>query len=138
MANNEKITKFEEALNADKSLAEKYDAALIRIKDNKEAGSVGEAMMKAASELGFDISAEEFERELASVEEIMDDKLDGVVGGEDEYGHSDWCVVPWHCYTAFMHTESDGNSENRDEFELREACWADYVCQYTYHAGHIH
>ena len=54
--------------------------------------------------------------------------LEAVAGGEtssddpallDEYGHSQWCVVAWHCFTAAIHTQSE---------EKKLACWSDYRC----------
>lgn len=125
---NEKIKQLEEALKADKALKKNYDAIMDRIRDNKEADSEQEAMVKAASELGFDISIEELERMFASIQDASDEELESVVGGKDEHGHSDWCLVTWHCYGAFLHTETDGNPEKRGPHETREACWSNFHC----------
>ena len=132
---SEKIRKFEEALSKDKDLAQKYEDIIKRIVENKEAGSDGEAMVKAAAELGYDIPIEELERSYAAIAEVSDESLDSVAGGEsdepeeydyrydeDEYGHDLCCYSLWHCYTTFMHTKT----------KLRkERCWSDYHCVFV-------
>ena len=57
---SENIKKFEEAISVDENLRNRYEAALKKITDEKLAGSDGEAMVKAAKELGFEISIDEW------------------------------------------------------------------------------
>ncbi len=88
-------------------------------------------MAKAASALGYTISAEDLERAVADMEMVDDDELDNVGGGkngEDEYGRTLWCVMTWHCYTAFMHTETA---------RKRASCFSDYLCVFAYHLSDV-
>ena len=76
---SETIKRFEEALSADERLRNKYDAALKKITDEGTAQSDGEVMVKAAKELGFEISIDEMERFFAEMREIDDNELENVV-----------------------------------------------------------
>ena len=143
---SENIIKFEETLSKDESLRTKYEAALKKIADEKLAGSDGEAMVKAAKELGFEISIDEMERYFASIQELDDEELENAAGGadghdapegrskcddnlgrandsEDEHGHDGFCLVTWHCATGFLHTETDSK---------KVMCWSDYLCVAAY------
>ena len=92
--------KFEEALSVDENLRNKYEAALKKIADEKLAESDCEAMVKAAKELGFEISIDEMERYFASIQELDDEELENadttllqftegshVTYGAEECGH---------------------------------------------------
>ncbi len=142
---NENIIKFEKALSVDENLRNKYEAALKKIADEKLAESDGEAMVKAAKELGYEISIDEMERSFAAIQELDDEELSDAAGGEvskisktkskskkpcgtaimkaqkaeDENGHGGFCLGVWHCFTAFLHTDSDSDGV---------ACLADYRC----------
>ena len=137
---SENIKKFEEALSADETLKGRYEAALKKIADEKLAGSDGEAMVKAAKELGFEISIDEMERYFAVIQELDDAELGNAAGGradgggdgcttkilktvreEDEKGHNGFCLVTWHCLTAFLHTETDSK---------KVSCLKDYLCDW--------
>ena len=120
---------FEEALATDKALVDNYQAVVEQIIASGDAGSETEIVVKAAAELGYDVSLEELERALAGVQELDEAELDSVAGGDpryctisdtcDEFGHDNTCVVFWHCYAAFRHT--DAQSQRVD-------CWEDYIC----------
>ena len=139
---SEGIKKFEEALSVDENLRNKYEAALKKIADEKLAGSDGEAMVKVAKELGFEINIDEMERYFAAIQELDDEELDNAAGvseehrgpdgaqkcddfigkagsSKDEYGHYGICLAVWHCATAFLHTETDSK---------KVMCWSDYLC----------
>ena len=97
-------------------------AEIKRVVEAKEAKSDGEAMVKAAAAMGYTIAIEELERASAELESMEEDELDSVTGaGEDEHGHSNWCVVGWHCYEVFLHTETTSHDV---------ACAADHSCIY--------
>ena len=139
---SENIKKFEEALSADENLRNKYEAALKKIADEKLAESDGEAMVKAAKELGFEISIDEMERYFASIQELDDEELENAAGGadghdapegrskcdddaiaiamkvRDEHGHDGACLATWHCATAFLHTETESK---------RVLCWSKFT-----------
>ena len=113
MGKSENIIKFEEALKT-KEKREAYEAALKKIIDEKSAKSDGEAVQKAAKELGFDLSIEELERCVASKQEIADDELDKVAGG--------WCWFDHSCNTVTCHDKDD-----------LDACWSEYLCLNIYY-----
>ena len=123
---SEKINEFEKALSEDKDLAQKYEAIIKRITDNKEADSDGEALVKAVAEVGYDIPIEELERSYAAIEEASDEMLDTISGGgfgeDDEYGHELHCLYVWHCFGIVLHTETKNK---------QAACWKDYLCNFV-------
>lgn len=111
MSNSENIIKFEEKLKNNEESKKKYEATLKRILDEKSAKSDGEAVQKAAKEIGFDLSKEEIERAFAAKQEMPDDELDKVAGG--------WCVFDHSCYLAACHDK---------EVSEKDACAWDYIC----------
>ena len=129
MSKSEELLRLERDLNEQAELKEKLDAEIRRVAEAGEAQSDGEAMAKAAAALGYTITPEELERTTADLEKLDDDELEasGGSGGsywtrkpkEDEYGHSEGCLVSWHCFTAFLHTESKSTDV---------ACWKDHKC----------
>lgn len=112
---------FEDAFKNDEALRRRFEEAL---EDVAEAANDGEAMVKAAAQLGYEISLEELERAWADAQELDSAELEAVAGGgintgEDEYGHDWWCFTAWHCYTATLHTKTNSMMVN---------CWSDYLC----------
>ena len=93
MEKSESIMKFEEVLNNDPEKKKKYEDILKRITEEKSAKSDVEAIVKAAGELGFDISMEEFERSFADKQEVEDEELDEIAGG----GREPECAVSYYC-----------------------------------------
>ena len=83
MSNFENIKAFENAMNESAALREKFAAAEERIYKNKEAANIGDLLSKAASEVGFTLSASEIEQAYAQSRELSDDDLNGVTGGND-------------------------------------------------------
>lgn len=122
MRKSENMLAFEAAMKESKELRDKYVAAQKRIIENKEAGSDGEMLVKAAAEVGFVLTMEELERAIAQAQELSDEELVAVSGGA---GNSDdyVCTLDYYCYIAFKHDE-DGNT-NR-------ACFSDYYCVFIY------
>ena len=123
---NHTLKEFEEALAKDKELQEAFDENCKKIVEAKEAENDGEVLVKAAEQLGWSLSMEELERIYADKEELSEEDLEQISGGdysdvryEDEHGHTTSCVVFWHCYTVMRHTDSE------DHYV---ACWADYSC----------
>ena len=106
-----------ERLNQDlahnEELAGKLEAALKGIAERKEAGSDGEAMVKAAAELGYTISIADLERATAENELLDLDALTQVSGGDK----SEYCTIKYSCYAAFLHPDGEN-----------EACFNNYYC----------
>ena len=131
MNNNTELTRMEEALRSDEELRQKLEEACKKIAESGEAKNDGEIMVKAAAELGYSITIEELERASASAEELSEEELNSVSGGEwalawegeDEYGHDRYCVSVWHCNTITLHTNSKDKAVS---------CFADYFCGFVY------
>ncbi len=126
MSKSEELLRLERDLNEQAELREKLDAEIKRIAEAGEAESDGEVMVKAAAALGYAVKAEELERAAAELEKLDDDELEAAGGSgqtkkkkEDEHGHSNKCLAAWHCYAAFMHTET----KSKDV-----VCWKDHRC----------
>lgn len=127
MGKSEEMLRMQSDMNGQPELKEKLELEIKRILEVGEAASDGEAMVKAAAALGYTITPEELERTTADLEELDYDELEEVSGGnaftrkkkEDEYGHTEGCVVTWHCFAAFLHTETKSTDV---------ACWKDHRC----------
>ena len=126
MDKSNELLRMERDLNGHPELRKKLDAEIRRIADAGEAQSDGEAMAKAAAALGYSITPEELERTTADLEKLDDDELEASGGNAftrekktDEYGHDEGCVLTWHCFAAFLHTEA----ESKDV-----SCWKDHKC----------
>ena len=126
MSKSEELLRMERDLNEQPELREKLDAEIKRIAEAGEAESDGEAMAKAAAALGYTVKVEELERTTADLEKLDDDELEASGGDafsrkikEDEHGHDEGCVVTWHCFVAFLHTESKSTDVS---------CWKDHKC----------
>ena len=145
MDKSNELLRMERDLNGHPELREKLDAEIRRIADAGEAQSDGEIAVKAAASLGYAVAAEELERAAADLEKLGysitpeelerttadlekldDDELEASGGNAftrekktDEYGHDEGCVLTWHCFAAFLHTEA----ESKDV-----SCWKDHKC----------
>ncbi len=122
---NEKaeMRRLEADLTADESLRVRFEEA---VRDARGMGHA-ETMARVAAELGYQITAADFERAEAEAQSIDLDDLASVAGGEDGvdlYGRDLWCEVNYHCDIAFMHGEG-GTSV--------ESCFASYRCNVIYH-----
>ena len=144
----DELKRFEADLKNNEELKRKFEEALKRQVEGGEAQSEGEVMVRAAKELGYDISIAALEQTRAEAEELDPEALKDAAGGDDgvggydhtrtdncwkEYlcavvnrtsyedleGHDTWCITAWHCYAATLHTE--GGTE-------KEKCWSDYKC----------
>ena len=152
MEKAEELKRFEHDLKESADLRAKLEKEIRRVFEAKEATSDGEAIAKAAAELGYTITREEMERAAADLEAVDDDELESVAGGadiepydksradedcwydytcptvgrtehgEDEYGHNAWCWTGWHCTMATLHTQT----------EKKVTCFADYLCVMAY------
>ena len=92
MCKSENILAFEAALKEDKALREKFEAAGKRIAENKEAADHAELLVKAAAEVGFTLTAAEVDCVIAQAEELNDEDLEKVSGGE-----FNWCWWDYNC-----------------------------------------
>ena len=133
---NKGLKAFEAALKADEGLRRKYEEALSGI---TEAACDGEAMQKAAAQLGFEVTLEELERAWASSQELDVSELSTVAGGQSYYQNR--CLVGWCCYTVVKHPDDipdvDQYGSKVGSYECSkalletfhtEACWSDYNC----------
>lgn len=108
MGNSDNLLIFEEAMKNDPEKKKKYDEILKRIVEEKSAKNDGEAIVKAAGELGFDVSQEEVEHSLIEKQEVEDDELDRVAGGK-------WCPGKnYSCALIYKHPGCS-NNETRPE-----------------------
>lgn len=122
MTKPEEMKRLEADLASDKDLKEKFEKTVDRIAGEGKVQSDGELFAKAAGELGYSITAADFERLDADGEEVDLDELESSAGGKgekDEYGHDIGCIAVWHCYTAMLHTETESKEV---------LCWKHYAC----------
>ena len=139
MSESEELKRLEADMASDKELEKKFYETVDRIATESKPQSDGELFAAAAAELGYNITAADFERLYAEQEEISPEELEQASGGGsenkdcwkdylcmlvwnqehmDEYGHNGVCITAWHCYAVTLHTEA----ENHDV-----RCWKDYV-----------
>ena len=71
----EDVKKLEQALKVDKELAAKFEAELKRIAQEKDAANDGEAFVKAAKAVGFDISIADLEKVKAETQELDPEEI---------------------------------------------------------------
>ena len=101
MGKSDNILKFEEALRDDPEKQKAFEEALEKIAEEKSVESESEAFVKAAKELGFDLTIEEIERSFAEKQEMGDDELDEVAGGK-------WCWKNNTCMFVYNTVECTG------------------------------
>ena len=102
MNKSENILAFEAALKENKELFEKFTAAKKRITENKEASGNSEMLVKAAAEIGFTLTMEELERAFAQNQELSDEELDQVSGGQGGWCWKDYgCVIVYEIDDAY-------------------------------------
>ena len=89
---------FEAALKESAELQEKFAAAKKRIAENKEAEGEVKIFVKAATEVGFDLTVADVERAIAEAQELSDEDLENVSGGFIE----GWCFFEYFCFIAFL------------------------------------
>ena len=148
MTKSEEMKRLEADLASDRELKEKFEKTVDRIATEGKPESDAVLFAQAAAELGYGITAADFERLDAEKEEVSADELQNLAGGldtdqisvcwidyncvlnyvneqiEDEHGHNMLCLTAWHCFTVTLHTETD-NTQKPNE---RGACWKDYDC----------
>lgn len=108
MAKSDNIIKFEEALRNDELKRKTFDGAYKKIMEEKSVGSNNEAVVKAAKEIGFDISIEELERYYAEKQEMNDDELDKVAGGRVV---GPYCATIYECGYVYYHKNPADNPD---------------------------
>ena len=118
---------FEGILKADEGLRQRFEEALKAV---TEAANDGEAIQKAAAQLGYELSLEELEQAWAAAQELDEAEMGAVTGGtQTKDGHwtseDDWCVANYFCYTAWSHDDVPGMHY--------ESCWSNYYCAIFYH-----
>ena len=102
MNKSENIKAFDAALKENKELLDKFNAAAKRIMENKEAESDAGLIVKAAAEIGFTLTEAEIERQMANTQEIGDEELANVAGGNNDSNTFEveytWCWLNVGCY----------------------------------------
>ena len=116
----ENVKKLEKALRENQELAAKFEAELRRIAKEKDAANDGEAFVKAAKAVGFDITVTDLEKASAETQELDAEEMEKGAGG--------WCWADYDCYTALHHNTPD---------EKGTACWSDYDCKTVYHNSEV-
>ena len=132
MSKSEEMLRLERELNGQPELREKLNAEMKRIAEAGEAVCDGEAMVKAAAALGYDVTLEELERAAADLEKLDDSELEAAGGKaansdkrkivKDGQGHETWCWGNWQCYSDMLHAETDSEEA---------ACWKNYDCLFV-------
>ena len=117
---SENMKRFLDDMKENKEMKEKYEALLVGFLAENKALSETEAIVKAASALGYDVTAAQIERYIADREEVDVDALDRVAGGAE----TDDCTVSYSCNMAFLHPDTG---------EKNKACFADYYCNAINH-----
>ena len=80
----ENLKKIEEALRGDRALAEKFKVELKRLIEEKSVANKDEALVKAAQEVGFEVSLADLDKAKAAVQELDPEEMSKVAGGEDD------------------------------------------------------
>ena len=99
MSNSENLLAFENALKESKELQKAFETAKKRIVENKEADGDSEMLVKAAAEIGFTLTVAEVERVIAETQELSDEDLAKVAGGE--FHLENWCRLDYNCGTFY-------------------------------------
>lgn len=123
----ENLKKFEEAMKVSKTLAEKFQAEFVRLIREKIASSDGEAVIKAAKEVGFEVTLADLEKAQAEAQNLDQEELDAVAGGGNEdiapakERFETVCALDYSCHDIFLHNHKHKQGE-------KEPCWHDYLC----------
>ena len=135
------LKRFDNDLKNSEELRKKLDETATRIRNEGQAESDGDLIVRAAKELGYDFSIADLEKRKAEAEPLDPAEFEEVAGGKavipfdicwslwtqnhvDEYDHNALCTVTWHCYMAMLHTETN---------EKDMSCLADYSCVWINH-----
>ena len=118
----ENVKKLEKALQEDKELAAKFEEELQRIAQEKDAANDGEAIVKAAKAVGFEITVADLEKASAETQEIDPEELEKSAGGS-------WCFASYDCYTAWHH---DGPEEKDTVCAFDYSCFLQMICEHAF------
>ena len=136
MKKSDEMMRFEKDLAADEELAKKLDEAVKEATQEDGVTCDGEALVRAARSLGYQLSLTELEQEAADKEPLDLEEMELIAGGasevshctfiyktstEDEHGHNAWCYTAWHCLTVTLHTKTESTEVQ---------CWSDYRCNW--------
>jgi hypothetical protein len=136
MTKSEEMKKFEAAVASDKELNEKFYKTVDRIAGEKTAQSDGEIFAKAAQELGYNITAADFERLDAENEEVSADELEQVAGGSDEscwFNYGCEYILRSEEDSDFDPSSVDGSGTILPPADHPQMCQKDYMCYYDHH-----
>ncbi|MBR2822194.1 MAG: Nif11-like leader peptide family RiPP precursor [Clostridia bacterium] len=124
----ENLKKFEEAMKESKALAEKFRVEFKRLITEKIASSDGEAVIKAAKDLGFEVTLADLEKAQAEAQNLDQEELNAVAGGGDDElfapakeRFETVCALDYSCHDIFLHNHKHKQGE-------KEPCWHDYLC----------
>lgn len=109
MSKSKNLEAFEAALKESRELQEKFAVAQKRIFENNEVNGNAEAVVKAASEIGFTLTVAEVERSIAEMQELNEEDLEKIAGGVESsfpgdvsYNFKDGCSSVYFCRSSFM------------------------------------
>ena len=128
------MKRLEADMASDKELNEKFNKTVDRIAGEKTAQSDGELFAKAAQELGYNITAADFERLDAEKEEVNADELELVAGGGNgEVNHDvkGSCPKDYLCNYLNRYPADDGGeaaSTTEDEYGHNGSCITLWHC----------
>ena len=146
MQKSDEVKRFEADINASRELRVRFRDECKRLAESGNYTNDAEISCAAAVALGYGLTQADFERQSAAMEQVDDEALKDVAGGntpfddmfsclkdyacfslyetdefEDEYGHNGWCLTAWHCESVTLHTES----ATKNTF-----CWKNYLCTF--------
>ncbi|MCR4687963.1 MAG: bacteriocin [Saccharofermentans sp.] len=120
----DKIKVIMDKFKADPELAKKYGEEVKKLAESKAASSDGELVCMAIKNVtGEEISIAEIERFTADKQELSEEELEKVSGGDTEIrtddSHEHFCWHDYACFAAYRH---------RDEIDVLDACFHDWTC----------
>ena len=120
---------FEDTLKADEGLRRRYEETLKRVIEAGEAASDGEAMQRAAAQLGYELSLEELEQAWADMQQLDDAEDEFVLfpeffvfGEKHSAGHGKVNSRNSKIELAFKYSLQD-----QDEYAYHSACGARFL-----------
>ena len=91
MTKAEEIIRLENDIMADEKLKEKLDSAVKEAINSGKCTNDADALVRAAKSLGYEISMAEMERHFAEKEEVDQEELKIITGGDANKGS--YCVI---------------------------------------------
>ena len=107
----ENLRKIEAALRGDKALAEEFKAELKRLVEEKSIANKGEAAVKAAQEVGFDVTLADLEKVKAAAQELDPEEMSKVAGGGNDFAPAEETGTCFVNYNNFLTGPTDTDED---------------------------